>query len=95
MQSPPSTSDAIDRAIAHVVRDWTERYELTAAESFILSASAHGWARRDIVAARQVSHKTIKVQVSSLLLKVSEDLLSDAVVRVLHEAIEVAAKTNP
>jgi len=81
---PPATQDRLSTTISAIARDC----HLSARETQILSLAVEGIPRSHIAEALGVSENTIKTQIRSLLDKIGQDALSDAVWWVRSKASE-------
>lgn len=71
-----------------LVRLWSERYELTSAETMLLHDAVAGASRSDIAFRRGVTAETVNKHAKNLLSKTGDQTLLAAVNRLLREALE-------
>lgn len=80
-------SAPVDARVDMVVERWSERYELSPAETEILRIAAHGTRRSALPEKRAVAPSTVKKQVQCLLAKTGDDSLQACVSRLLRETL--------
>lgn len=80
-----------ERAVARgfrldtLLKDWIDRYALSAAEAVTFRCAVDGLRRAEIAETRGVSQSTVKNQIAGMLPKVGAADLSDAVLRFYRE----------
>lgn len=67
------------RRVAGLLRAWSERYNLSAAESVTLKLAVDGLKRDGIATARRVSPNTVKIQVGAMLDKIGASSMAETV----------------